>query len=139
MVTRLFDGGRVMPHHVRNSGTLRSTLTIKQEDDHIRHRTTLVARFSPKQMGSRVVPPLYDVVLIASTADVWTLAGYERVASGALQKEYFLGQSWVLTPAPLEDLRGRQKPIGRSWPRFYQPRVRRRNERRRPVLPHTGG
>ena len=106
MVTRLFDSGRVMPHHVRNSGTLRGTLTIKQEDDHIRHRTTLVARFSPQhQIGSRVVPPLYDVVLIAPTGEVWTLAGDERVTSGALQQEYFLGQSWVVTPAPLEDLR----------------------------------
>jgi len=66
----------------------------------------LVARFSPQhQIGLRVVPPLYDVVLIASTGEVWTLAGYERVTSGALQQEYFLGQSWVVTPAPLEDLR----------------------------------
>jgi hypothetical protein len=106
MVTRLFDGGRVMPHHVRNAGTLRGTLTIKQEEDHIRHRTTLVARFSPQhQIGSRVIPPAYDVVLIASTGEVWTLAGYERVTSGALQQEYFLGQSWLVTPAPLEDLR----------------------------------
>ena len=105
LVTRLFDGGRVVPHHV-NAGTLRGTLTIKQEDDHIRHRTTLVARFSPQhQIGLRVVPPLYDVVLIGSTGEVWTLAGYERVTSGALQQEYFLGQSWVVTPAPLEDLR----------------------------------
>jgi len=51
------------------------------------------------------VPPLYDVVLIAPTGEVWTLAGYERVTSGALQQEYFLGQSWVVTPAPLENLR----------------------------------
>ena len=35
----------------------------------------------------------------------WTLAGYERVTSGALQQEYLLRQSWVATPAPLEDLR----------------------------------
>jgi len=106
MVTRLFDGGRVMPHHVRNAGTLRGLLTIKQEEDRIRHRTTLVARFTPQhQIGSRVVPPPYDVVLIASTGEVWTLAGYERVPSGALQQEYFLGQSWIVTPATLEDLR----------------------------------
>ena len=54
-------------------------LPIKQEDDHIRHRTP------QHQIGSRVVPPLYDVVLIASTGEVWTLAGYEQVTSGALQ------------------------------------------------------
>ena len=105
-MTRLFDSGRVMPHHVRNAGTVRGLLTIKQEEDHVRHRTTRVARFTPQhQIGSRVVPALYDVVLIASTGEVWTLAGYERVTSGALQQEYFLGQSWLVTPAPLEDLR----------------------------------
>ena len=40
-----------------------------------------------------------------ATGEVWTLAGYERVTSGALQQEYFPGQSWLVTPAPLEDLR----------------------------------
>jgi hypothetical protein len=53
MATRLSDGGRVVPHHVRNAGTLRGTLTIKQEDDHIRHRMTLVARFSPQWITIR--------------------------------------------------------------------------------------
>ena len=53
----------------------------------------------------RTVPPLYDAVLISSAGAVWTLAGYERITSGALQQEYTLGQSWILTPAPLEDLR----------------------------------
>ena len=47
------------------------------------------------QIGSRVVPPLFDVVLIASTGEVWTLAGYGHVTSGALQQEYFLGQRWL--------------------------------------------
>jgi len=114
-VTRLFDGGRVMPHHVRNAGTVRGLLTIKQEDDHVRHRTTLVARLTPQhQIGSRVVPPLYDVVLIASTGEVWTLAGYERVTSGALQQEYFLGQSWLVTPAPLEVFKKGRGRVGEA-------------------------
>ena len=95
-----------MPHHVRNAGTLRGTLSIKQEEDRVPHRATLVARFAPQvPVGSRVIPPMYDVVLIASSGEVWTLAGYERMTSGALQQEYFLGQSWLVTPAPLEDLR----------------------------------
>jgi len=58
-------------------------------------------------MGSmtKAIPPLYDVQLVSSTGEVWVLAGYERVLSGALQHEYTLGQSWIVTPAPLEDLR----------------------------------
>jgi len=56
-------------------------------------------------MGMRTVPPLFDVVLLGSTGDSWTLAGYERITSGALQQEFFLGQSWVVNPALPEDLR----------------------------------
>ena len=105
LVTRVFDGGRVMPTHVRTSGTIRGSLSVRQEDDRTRNRTTLVARLTPSGGGMRTVPPLYDAVLISSTGAVWTLAGYERVTSGALQQEYSLGQSWIVTPAPLEDLR----------------------------------
>jgi hypothetical protein len=36
--------------------------------------------------------PLYDVALISSTGEVWTLAGYERIASGALVHEYTLAR-----------------------------------------------
>ena len=66
--------------------------------------------------GARPVPPLYDVTLVASTGEVWTLAGYERVQSGALQQEYTLGQSWLVTPAPLEDLRKAEA----EWARLAQ-------------------
>jgi len=92
LVTRVFDGGRVMPTHVRHAGTVRGVLSVKQEDDNIRHRTVLVARLSPVA-GARSIPPLYHVVLVSSTGDVLTLAGYERVQSGALQHEYTLGQN----------------------------------------------
>ena len=44
-------------------------------------------------------------MLLTSTGDVWTLAGYERITGGALQHEYSVAQSWIVTPAPLEDLR----------------------------------
>ena len=104
LVTRLFDGGRVVPHHVRHANTVRGILTVKQEEDSVRHRAALVARVSGPSIV-RPVPPLYDVILIASTGAVWTLSGYERIQSGTLQHEYTLGQSWLVTPAPLEDLR----------------------------------
>ena len=38
------------------------------------------------------------------------------VTSGALQQEYFLGQSWLVTPAPLEDLRKAEA----EWARLAQ-------------------
>jgi hypothetical protein len=104
-----------MPSHVRNAGTVRGVLSVKQEEDSIRHRTVLVARLSPVS-GARPIPPLYDVALVSSTGDVWTLAGYERVQSGALQHEYTLGQSWLVTPAPLEDLRKAEA----EWARLAQ-------------------
>ncbi len=105
LVTRIFDGGRVMPNHVRHSNTVRGVLSVRQEQDTVRHRTVLVARLAPAVNAMKPVPPLYDATLVSSTGDVWTLAGYERVLSGALQQEYSLGQSWIITPAPLEDLR----------------------------------
>jgi hypothetical protein len=29
----MYDGGRKLPSHVRGSGTVRGTLTVRQEDD----------------------------------------------------------------------------------------------------------
>ena len=84
-----------------------------REEDHLRHRTTLVARLTAAGMGMRLIPPLFDVVLLGTTGESWTLAGYERVASGALQQEFFLGQSWLVTPAPLEDLRNAENEWAR--------------------------
>ena len=105
LVTRMFDGGRLMPSHVRTSGTVRGALIVRQEQDKLRNRTMLVARLTGIGGGMRTVPPLYDAVLVSSTGAMWTLAGYECVTSGALHQEYTLGQSWIIVPAPLEDLR----------------------------------
>jgi hypothetical protein len=94
-----------MPAHVRTSNTVRGALSVRQEQDKSRNRTTLVARLTVIGGGMHKVPPLYDAVLISSTGAMSTLAGYERITSGALQQEYSLGQSWIIVPAPLEDLR----------------------------------
>ena len=45
------------------------------------------------------MPPLYDAVLIASTGAMWTLAGYERITSGALQQEYTWATLYIGRPA----------------------------------------
>ena len=75
------------------------------EDDHIRHRTTLVARLSVAGGSMRTVSPLFDVVLHLCRWRFMDARGLRASDSGALQQEHFLGQSWVATPAPLEDLR----------------------------------
>jgi hypothetical protein len=50
----MFDGGRLVPLHIRAANQVRGTLTVKQEDDQLRHRTTLVARLT--QIGSMTKP-----------------------------------------------------------------------------------
>jgi hypothetical protein len=101
----MFDGGRLVPHHVRAANQVRGTLTVKQEEDNLRHRTTLVARLTRPGAMAKQIPPLFDVQLVCSTGEVWTLAGYERVTTGVLREDVTLGQAWLITPAPLEDLR----------------------------------
>jgi hypothetical protein len=61
------------------------------------------------------VPPLYGAVLISSTAAMWTLAGYERITSGAPQHEYSLGQSWIIVRALLRTC-ARPKTSGLDLP-----------------------
>ena len=62
----------------------------------------------------RPIPPLFNVVLLGTTGESWTLAGYERVASGALQQEFFLGQSWLVTPGHRSRISERLKTNGRG-------------------------
>jgi hypothetical protein len=49
-----------------------------------------------------------------ATGDVWTLAGYERVTSGALQQEHSLGKvgSWHRT---VERICATQRTSGPGW------------------------
>ncbi len=96
-----------MPGHIRNATTVRGRLSVAQEEDALRRRTVLVARFTPAKGNGTLMqrlPPLYDVQLISLNGEVMTLAGYERVVAGVLQQDYVLGQSWIVTPGPIEDL-----------------------------------
>lgn len=66
-----------------------------------------MARLSTGSTGStgmKVVPPLYDVVVVGCTGEWWTIAGHERVISAPIGEEYVLGQSWLIQPAQCEDL-----------------------------------
>jgi hypothetical protein len=75
-------------------------------------RRSLLASRAPASACERCCP-LFDVVLLGTTGDSWTLAGYERSTSGALQQEFFLGQNWLVTPAPLEELRNAENEWAR--------------------------
>lgn len=114
LVTRIFDGGRVTPHDVRNSGAVRGNLSVREEVDHtdIERPWSPVLREPLWECGPSL--PLFDVVLLGATGESWTLAGYERITSGGLQQEFFLGQTWLVAPAPREDLRNAEK----EWARF---------------------
>ena len=100
---RVCDGGRRQEKHVRIAGRTRGRLSIAQEADAVRRRSILVARVQPA-MGCRVIPALYDVVLIASTGERWVLTGHERIQSGPLAHEYAVAQTWILEPAAVQDL-----------------------------------
>ena len=89
---------------MRWATTTRGKLWISQEEDPVRHRHVLVARPSAGSNGMKVVPPLYDVVVLGCTSEWWTIAGHERVISGPIGEEYVLGQSWLIQPAQCEDL-----------------------------------
>src|SRR5450755_3726907 len=75
MVTRVFAGGRLLSTAMRWATTTRGKLSISQEEDPVRHRRVLVARLSTGSNGMKVVPPLYDVVVVGCTGEWWTIAG----------------------------------------------------------------
>jgi hypothetical protein len=54
--------------------------------------------------GRGPVHPLYDVALIASSGNTWTLAGFERVEAGPLRALHVLGQSWLIEPVAMQEL-----------------------------------
>ena len=81
MVTRVFAGGRLLSTAMRWATTTRGKLSISQEEDPVRHRRVLVARLSTGSNGMKVVPPLYDVVVVGCTGEWWTIAeGSDRAA-----------------------------------------------------------
>jgi hypothetical protein len=102
-VMRVCEGGRKLEKHVRVAGRSRGRISIGQEDDGIRHRAILVARFHPSQ-GHRPIPALYDVTLIGSTGDTWTLAGFERIEAGPTRFECSVAQTWLLELATVQEL-----------------------------------
>ena len=100
---RIFDGGRVMEKHARTASIIKGKLTVAQEQDNLRHRTVLVARL---QTGSarQQIPPLFDVTLVASTAETWTIAGFERLEAGPMGHVHLVGQAWLIEPVTIQDL-----------------------------------
>lgn len=103
LVQRVCERGKPMAQHRRLGGQVRRMLRIKQEVDETRRRTVLVARVvSTEEMNA--IPALFDVSLISSTGECWTLAGYEKVIDGPLGDESMMAQSWLLELAAQDDL-----------------------------------
>lgn len=102
-VQRIFDGGRVMEKHVRIASIVKGKLTVAQEQDSLRHRTVLVARLHTGSARQQI-PPLFDVTLVASTGETWTIAGFERIEAGPMRHVHLLGQAWLIEPVAIQDL-----------------------------------
>ena len=98
---RIFDGGRVMEKHVRTASIVKGRLTVSQ--DSLRHRTVLVARLLTGSTRPQI-PPLFDVTLVASTGETWTLAGFERIEAGPMRHVHLVGQAWLIEPVAIQDL-----------------------------------
>lgn len=92
-----------MEKHVRIASIVKGKLTVAQEQDSLRHRTVLVARLHTGTARSPI-PPLFDVTLVASTGETWTLAGFERIEAGPMRHVHLLGQAWLIEPAAIQDL-----------------------------------
>lgn len=102
-VQRLLDSGKVTPKHLRATNTVRGLLTIAQEPDTVRHRAVLVARLVPSSTFP-AIPPLFDVSVVTLSGSLWTLAGYERIETGALNQPQLVGQAWIVEPVFVQDL-----------------------------------
>lgn len=118
-VQRVLDGGRVIEKHLRVAGMVRGSLTITQEEDSVRRRTVLVARLAPLGAG-RGIPPLFDVVVVASTGETWTLSGFERLEAGPLRQLHFVAQSWIVEPAAVQDLIDAERKWGTAASRVHE-------------------
>lgn len=114
----LLEAGKVSPRHIRAARTFRGSLCIAQEHDATRHRTVLVARLRTP-MGSRLVPPLYDVTIVGAAGAVWTFSGYERAETDTLQPQFF-GQAWIVEPASVQDLIDAERKWSMSAGRVHQ-------------------
>ena len=100
------------------ASTVRGKLVISQEEDTARHRTVLVAKLeiSAAEPKKRPVHPLYEPVLISCADEYVTITGMERLQTGPLNREQTFAQTWMLRPAPLEDL----ELAEREWKRLSQ-------------------
>ena len=120
LVQKIFDVGRVMAKHVRSASIARGRVTVAQEQDTQRHRVVLVARLLCSGSVASPFPPLYDATLVASNGESWTLAGYERIESGPLRHVHFVGQSWVIEPAAIQDLIQAERKWGAASSRAHE-------------------
>lgn len=81
-------------------------MIIATEADELRNRLTLVARaIATGTTQTTTAPPLYDVKLLESDGHRFTLTGYEYHSGGMPPRIQIVGQTWVMTPLPDEDMK----------------------------------
>jgi hypothetical protein len=102
-VLRACDAGHIVEQHVRMASSTRGRIQVRQETDAMRKRTVLVARLVATT-GYQAIPALFDVTLVGTSGELWVLSGFERIQAGPLAREHAVGQSWLIEPAPVEDL-----------------------------------
>lgn len=102
-VLRLYDGGVRVEKHVREAGQTCGALGIKTENIGASKRPILVARLTVR-FGQRSIPALYEVQCIGTSGESIALSGHERIEAGPMRKECLVGQTWLLEPAPVQDL-----------------------------------
>lgn len=98
----LCEQGKPLPRQRRYGRKVRGRLVVTDTRDPIRKRLVRVARLVA-QDGAELLT-LYDVQLVGTFAEGWTLAGLETVTAGAFEEPAMLAQSWLIMPAPVVDL-----------------------------------
>lgn len=86
-------------------------MKVSERPDHTLGRSIKVAELMAGE-DVPTLPPLRDVVLVATDGRRWTLTGYEEVLSLGAEHPVHYQQSWMLIPAEELD---REEELDRHW------------------------
>lgn len=101
-VLRVRESGSVIPrHNLAFVKPFEGVFTLHEERVPDLNRHSRVARLLNPQVGTPVLPELYDAALLRATADEWVVTGFERVEQRL--KLVDCAQTWVITPVALRE------------------------------------
>ena len=84
------------------------------------------------------IPPLYDVTLIRSTGQCWTLAGFERITNGPLSHEHSVAQTWLLELAVVDELISAKRRVNALSGELHELREQMKSRQTRMPNRHRG-